>query len=165
MTNPQDNNAPEDNLLAKIESLSKDTAVQIARIKSLHRAGKLTPEVLTSEVVETLLPLLADTQASLFEVQYVAQEFGHEVSDKLWPDGDDEGGIWPDDAELFTHLLTEYRDLLTELLPNMEPERQAAAAARVEAIGKALERIGELTLDEDDEDAEDEENEEDESAN
>ena len=150
MTQP----AEDPNPLDKIQALTKDVQSQSARLRAIQRAGKLTPEVLASEVVETVLPLMEDTLGALYEAQYLQQQFGDEVAEKLWPeDGEgDEGGLWPEDAQLFKTLLGEYRDLLSAGLSTLSADDQPVATQKIEILTKALSRIDELTLEPGDDD-------------
>jgi hypothetical protein len=147
--------------LATLAQLVSDINAQVGRVKSLHQSGQLTPELATEEFCETFLPLLQDVAERAYHTQRTNEDFMDAVDAAVWPDGPDgapsapgeEGedapGLWPEDAEIFKLLLTEYREVLAKLDAGV-----GATKERMELIDKALARIDELTLDvEDGEDA------------
>jgi hypothetical protein len=152
----------EPNLLSAIQVLQKDTSEQVKRLKQMMYEGKLDHETLAGEFAETFLPLLQDTIDKIFEVQYMAQRFGDDVAQKLWPDGeDDPSGLWPEDAQVFKTLLGEYKIVLESSLEHTEGAAQSETEKKITLIDRALARVDELTIVDEAEDAEEEDEEED----
>jgi hypothetical protein len=140
----------EPNLLRDIQVLQAEMMEHVNRIKGLSRQGKLDHETLTSEFAETFLPLLQDTVDKMFQVQYLAQRFGDDVAAKLWPDGEeDPSGLWPEDAEVFKALLTDYKHVVSASLEHLDGVAKKESEKKIALIDKALVRINELTLSED----------------
>ena len=141
----------EPNLLNAIQVLQKDMSEQVKRMKQLAYEGKLDHETLSGEFAETFLPLLQDTIDKVFEVQYMAQRFGDEVAAKLWPDGEeDPSGLWPEDAGVFKTLLTEFKSVLSSSLEQLdEGIAHKETEKKIALIDKAIARVDELTLSDD----------------
>jgi hypothetical protein len=150
-------------LLGAIEALRNDTATQVQRLQGLLKSGQLTPELLSEEVCETFLPLVQDVVERIYEVQFMAQDFGNDVAKKLWPDGEgDDGddeitdGLWPEDAKAFKALFAGYRQLLMDLANRESDEATKATALQtMQVVEQAMTRVDELAIEDEDEDDDD----------
>lgn len=154
---PASQEAEESPELVAHAQLCQDINAQVERVKSLHRSGQLTPDVAIDELCETFLPLLQDVAERAYHTQRANEDYMDAVDEKLFdgegpaaPDAEEDApGLWPEDARVFKMLLTEYRAVLDKL------DDSGAVSERVQLIDKALARIDELTLD-DEEDGDEE---------
>lgn len=140
------------NLLDKLKALADETGAESERIKRELYAGELTAEKAVQEFAETCMPLLRDLTQQVFGVQQHAILFRQAASPKIWPEEDDaaEDGLWPEDAQIFKKLLENYRALLANSLEQANDDAiKTAAQKELALITRAIKRVDELTIQDD----------------
>ena len=140
------------NLLDKLKALADETGAESERIKRELYAGELTAEKAVQEFAETCMPLLRDLTQQVFGVQQHAILFRQAASPRIWPEEDaGEDGLWPEDAQIFKKLLENYRALLANSLEQANDDAiKTAAQKELALITRAIKRVDELTIQDDD---------------
>jgi len=146
-----------DDNLERLDAVVNEIGAHYARLVREAKLGRATVPSIMQELAETVMPLMKDFSVRMFAEMIAVRQYIHqEVEPALQRMGDDQDSLLlPEDAELITQRLLQYRGLLEGLIARTVGDDKAKMEAELAEVDKTLARVGEITAEEtsDDSDA------------
>jgi len=146
---------PDEALYAALQELNEEWRENTKRIKQLAESGTLDHNTLVLELTETLMPLMTDFSERLCEACAPPDEDDDEDDAEGDDDEESGSGLIPEDAELLSGLINEYRDFIEMMhRGEVDNEKREKLSGKLNDIRNALTLITDITLESDDDEEE-----------
>lgn len=144
--------ADSDDNLERLNAVVNEIEAHNQRLVREAKLARATPASIMQEVTETVMPLMKDFAVRAFAEVLAIRSYIHEhVEPALSQLNEPDSLLLPEDSSLIMQRLLAYREILEGLSGQAVGEDKVKMLGELAEVDKALARVAEITVEDDDE--------------